>query len=609
MKVYAVFLLAMFFMAASCRGPQSSGDLVQPDKWWSVHPRPVYDMLEKVATFEEWFDVYRLTEGTYAIYEPNQFEEAISYLLLGRDKAALIDTGTGIGDIRAVVESLTDLPVVVVLTHEHYDHVAGAWRFEEIVHYDNTDALGVLNAGRNNESLQRYLADDYLWKPLPKDFDRKSWVIPPVIPTKLVKEGDIVSLGERDLEVIYTPGHSPGQMCLLDKKNRLLFSGDHFFPGPLYAYSEDVCLADYVDSNRKLEARLGEFDYLCSGHNDPWVKSEVIPRVTEAFVTIFGGGGDFDEKEGLRRYRFDGFDILIQEEDVEKGLPADVVPRIDANLVFLYYRDLGAAKEFYGDVLGLELILDYGFAALYQMSESTIVGLVDEARGMHSADEPKTVTLSFYTNEIDEWYDYLKEKGVAMRGPVRDASRHATRGFVAYDPEGYYLEFEKFLDDPENEKLHDWLVGAESVCPVNSSGGRPDELGILASVFWLYYEDLAAALRFYEEVMGAGLLVDQGFAKVCSSSSTGFIGLVDGAEGLHQFTEEKAVTLAFITEDIDVWYDRLKKIGLAIRDEVADQSGIPVRTFVTKDIAGYFLEFDRFLNDPRNSRILEILGK
>ena len=84
---------------------------------------------------------------------------------------------------------------------------------------------------------------------------------------------------------------------------------------------------------------------------------------------------------------------------------------------------------------------------------------------------------------------------------------------------------------------------------------------------------------------------------------------MDGAEGLHPYTEEKAVTVAFITEDIDVWYDRLTEADLVIRDPLADQTGIPVRTFVTADVAGYYLEFDRFLDDPRNAGILRMIGR
>jgi glyoxylase-like metal-dependent hydrolase (beta-lactamase superfamily II) len=297
---------------------KKKSQLVQPDKWWKVHPRPIYSKLKKVGTFQSWFDVYELLPDTFAIYEPNQFEEAICYLVLGGKRGVLIDTGNGIGDLKSLVSKLTTLPVSVVLTHEHYDHVAGAHQFKEIAMFENADALKVLKAGRDNSSMQKYLTPDYLWKPLPKKFDPKKWEIPSMEPTSLFHEGDIIDLGGRKLEVIYTPGHSPGSVCLLDKKNRLLFTGDHFFPGPLYAHAPDVNLKDYIKSTKKLAARIKEYDYLLSGHNDPWIKSEVILRVEAAFNTILSGKGKFSEDRGLRRYYFKGFDILIRRDQIKQ---------------------------------------------------------------------------------------------------------------------------------------------------------------------------------------------------------------------------------------------------------------------------------------------------
>lgn len=324
-----VILLVGWIPSTGCGGTNADGDsaaesegvsmesvgnpeIVQPSEWWRVHPRPVYAGLEKVGTYQAWFDVYRLAPGTFAIYEPNQFEEAMSYLVEGADRAVLIDTGNGIGNIREVAEALTDLPVSVILTHEHYDHVAGAWHFDQVAAFNNSEGLARLAQGRDNASLQQYLTEDYLWKPLPEGWDPDAWTIPPILPTELFEEGDLIDLGSRTLEVLYTPGHSPGSMCLLDKENRLLFTGDLFFPGPLYAFGDDVDLDLYVASIEKLTGRLGEYDYVLSGHNDPWVPSEVIPRVGEAFQTIFRGEGDYAEGDGLRRYRFDGFDIIIR---------------------------------------------------------------------------------------------------------------------------------------------------------------------------------------------------------------------------------------------------------------------------------------------------------
>lgn len=126
---------------------------------------------------------------------------------------------------------------------------------------------------------------------------------------------------------------------------------------------------------------------------------------------------------------------------------------VQANIVFLYYKDIPRAQRFYEDVIGLHLAVDQGFAKIYQISPTSFVGLVDEAQGLHRASEAKAVTLSFITQEIDAWYDYLVSKGVKLRGPIGNATRHPTRGFVAYDPEGYFLEFERFLDDPQNTRL------------------------------------------------------------------------------------------------------------------------------------------------------------
>lgn len=283
---------------------------------------------------------------------------------------------------------------------------------------------------------------------------------------------------------------------------------------------------------------------------------------------------------------------------------------IQANMLFFYYQNLGEAVIFYKDILGLEIVLDYGFAKVFQVSKTLFLGLVDENRGMHKANEPKTVTLSTVTGEIDEWYEYLVKKGVPMHRPLINSTRLPIRGFVALDPEGYFLEFETFLQHPQNEKMLPRLSPANAVYPSdNLQTSRPKKLGVLANIIWLYYKNLEEAQEFYENVFGLDLLVDQGFAKVYSSSPTAFVGLVDEAQGLHRFSEEKAVTLSFISEQIDSWYQHLLDKGLEMREALADADSIPVRAFVTYDTAGYFIEFDGFLEDEKNYKILNLLKR
>jgi catechol 2,3-dioxygenase-like lactoylglutathione lyase family enzyme len=281
---------------------------------------------------------------------------------------------------------------------------------------------------------------------------------------------------------------------------------------------------------------------------------------------------------------------------------------IQGNLVFFYYPDLDQAERFYAGILGLEKVLDYGFAKIYRISPSTFIGLVDEAKGMHDPSEPKTVTLSFITREIDEWYTYLTEQGVKMHRPLEGSSRLPIRGFVAYDPAGYFLEFERFLEHPQNERLLPFLEGLEALYAVPGTGTtRPPELGILANIIWLYYRDVPNAQAFYENNFGFELWVDQGLAKLYPSSPTGFIGLVDETRGLHRFSEKKAVNVSFLTDEIDAWYERLRSRGVLIKDPLEDSESIPVRAFVGYDPAGYYIEFDTFLEDPRNLRIREVI--
>jgi len=76
-----------------------------------------FSLPQKIGTFQSWFEIYRVSEGTFAICEPGHWDGAISYLIEGRNKAVLLDTGMGIGDIKKVIEHLTRLKVYVVNSH------------------------------------------------------------------------------------------------------------------------------------------------------------------------------------------------------------------------------------------------------------------------------------------------------------------------------------------------------------------------------------------------------------------------------------------------------------------------------------------------------------
>ena len=88
---------------------------------------------------------------------------------------------------------------------------------------------------------------------------------------------------------------------------------------------------------------------------------------------------------------------------------------IRAHNLFLYYKDLAKAGEFYTQIMGMELVADYKMALILRMSKDSYLVLVDAEKGMHTAEEPKSVALALLTDQLDEWYAYLKTKNVTIK--------------------------------------------------------------------------------------------------------------------------------------------------------------------------------------------------
>jgi len=291
---------------------------------------------------------------------------------------------------------------------------------------------------------------------------------------------------------------------------------------------------------------------------------------------------------------------------------------IQANNALYYYQDLPRATRFYQELLGFDLVEDYGFGKLFQVAASSFLMLVDGSVGRHSADEPKTVTTAFITDELEGWYAYLTAQQVPMRWEFIYKPGKPHDGFVAIDPEGYLLEFERFNPHPENEKLMPFLDPLPAFYPTDDAtdrlsspkSTRPRDLGIKATVTWLYYQDLERAGRFWREVMGCREVVDQGFAKIFPTSYSGFIGPVRAGDGLHPYTEQKGVTVSLFTELIDEWFAYLQQQPDFVlqTDAVILELG-RVRDFLGLDPEGYFIEFDAFIDHPANAGLRARLAK
>ena len=119
--------------------------------------------------------------------------------------------------------------------------------------------------------------------------------------------------------------------------------------------------------------------------------------------------------------------------------------RVDKLITFLYYKDLGAARRFYEEVLGFSVAIDQGWCKIYRVSTDGYVGLVDESRGMHKANPIKPVQICLRVPDVDAWHAYLKERRVDGLTAPKSSAELRIRAFVCYDPEGYQIEIQSAL--------------------------------------------------------------------------------------------------------------------------------------------------------------------
>lgn len=257
-----------------------------PD-WCHRIPRPEYKNLERISITDPWFEVYRPTPGVFAIYEPHQAEETISYLILGEKRAILLDTGMGMSDIKRVTAELTTLPIIVLNSHTHDDHVGGNWEFDTVYGMD-TDFTHK-NAQGSRDDAQAEITPDQLCGTLPPHFDSKSYATRPWKIAATLHDGDHFDLGGRTLEVIATPGHTPDAITLIDRANGLLFTGDTYYPAPIWLFRPETDFDAYAASIRRLAALVPQIKLVLGAHNIPVAPPSVLTKLVTAFDEVRAG--------------------------------------------------------------------------------------------------------------------------------------------------------------------------------------------------------------------------------------------------------------------------------------------------------------------------------
>ena len=266
------------------------------------------------AASTDWYDVRTVEPGVFAIIEPYQFQEVISWLIVGSQRALLFDSGLGMLPIKPVVMRLTSLPVTVVNSHTHFDHVGGNADFAD-VRAMSTPFTNARMAGASHARVASQVRLTALCGNRPAGLDTAAFRSRPWSAAARIGNGTRFDLGGRSLEVLATPGHTPDAVALLDRANGLLWTGDSFYAGPIWLFMPETDLGAYQRSIDRLAALVPSLRRVLPAHNTISVAPAVLARVPKAIRDVRAGRGRGTAAgPGQRLVPFNGFSILVAEK-------------------------------------------------------------------------------------------------------------------------------------------------------------------------------------------------------------------------------------------------------------------------------------------------------
>jgi glyoxylase-like metal-dependent hydrolase (beta-lactamase superfamily II) len=205
--------------------------------------------MDALPVADAWFEAVDVGDGVTCLTEPylDDLLRSNIWHVRGRDRDLVVDTGNGIGDLRDAIRPLTDgRPSVAVVTHGHFDHVGGLAGFVDrrchAADADDTRKPYPMRIHRPDfppDAEEMFAAYGL---PIPETilrafpaagFDAEGWVSPGAEPSTFVEEGDVIDLGDRALQVLHVPGHTPGSVALWEAERGLLFTGDMLYDGAM----------------------------------------------------------------------------------------------------------------------------------------------------------------------------------------------------------------------------------------------------------------------------------------------------------------------------------------------------------------------------------------
>ncbi|MCL2608298.1 MAG: MBL fold metallo-hydrolase [Treponema sp.] len=210
-----------------------------------------------------YYRVRQIYPWLHSIFDP--LEEAFCYLAVGDERAVLVDSGNGIGNLTETVAGITEKPVELILAHGHSDHAGGAFQFGEAWLHEADFGL----CGKHTSAKARGRDLDYnpeTQSLLPEGFDREAYLNAGTGTLKPLEPGRVFDLGGLHLEVIPMGGHTAGSVGLLAREHRILLDSDSANAHVWLFLRESLSIKEYLAMLERV-AEL-DFDFYFSGHYD-----------------------------------------------------------------------------------------------------------------------------------------------------------------------------------------------------------------------------------------------------------------------------------------------------------------------------------------------------
>jgi glyoxylase-like metal-dependent hydrolase (beta-lactamase superfamily II) len=213
---------------------------------------------------DRWFATQRVEDGLYLITEPHYYwyNRANLWLIKGRDRDLLVDTGLGVASLRQHIAELIDKPLLAIASHIHFDHAGGIHEFEHrAIHQLEAQALREGDAHEALCSQPGWIHLDHFEQIPHSGFMVEEYTFNAAEPTQVLQDGDVLDLGDRALEVLHLPGHSTGCIALYDHRSQALFSGDVIYDGELLDELHCSNIPDYIRTYERLQKLPVEIVY------------------------------------------------------------------------------------------------------------------------------------------------------------------------------------------------------------------------------------------------------------------------------------------------------------------------------------------------------------